>query len=966
MIRLHQTKQKYNKQFDIMSTNQQTNGRVLYITPGRVNSPVIEDIKDGEFMDTSIFGTQYKQMLSCLDTYVKYHNDVNDKKDSYSVDSPNNVFTFVGERGSGKTSCMSSVSKLLTTGGIHKLTNYKALSAAEFASIDIIDPSYFDKSHNIVAIMVAKLYKKFLEYDKSTDSNVCDRDYRNELIDAFAHAQRSLRCLLDDTNIQDEYASDDIENLSELSVAIDLKTDIHTLVLAFLNFVKKPKGYLVLSIDDIDLNVSEADTMAEQIRKYLVNPNIIILLAAKLDQLATVKNLHYAEKYDPLLSENRMDYSTIEEMTSQFLTKFAPHDQRVYMPTNDVYLNSEININGDTWHHDSVMQVVPEIIFNRTRYLFYNSKQTPSYIIPRNLRKMCQLVSMLWSMDSYHDADQNANKDAFRNYLFGPWIQDNLSRNDRKMVDRVLDGWKNEQLNRIALDVIKEKYTKWMEGKNNDSKSNIDKSDIQEEVKALTDDKLREFNLSVGDIMSLIDVLEVVYETHADKCFFFILKSIYSMALYEAYDILTDKQDKNEEDKNTINKEDDNQVLRYDPFEEEHIEDYHKLVGGRFYNYRMNPVLAKEKINESIFVSRSDRMISYNLLDREIKEAVTMWNDNIGEDGHVSDIHKDEIKTKVQLCEFFMLCCIRDINKRHSSNNLDYYDPSYRQSDSVYYNGDYTGKDWIFFDLGAFFFNVTRMEDCYNRYKEPGKRLCQLCQKDKDGISLYSYFLKNALEYRKDYDNPHAWQSWASIRNAEILSDLNQHLHAKCRINESGNQKHLGKFFRELANYQIKTYDRDKKGTKLNINFEFASVVADLMGNDSIIDSFEKIYSANVTVELKSAATPVVILPEDSSDCPQIDVDKLLRRRKADGNKKDSIRTYLNKNEGRGITEFKLMVEAALASYSDTLTREDVRNVGNSINLMLYSKYGTSKRNTEGTVSETGSEVAVGETSSES
>lgn len=949
-----------------MSTIQQTNGRVLYITPGKVNSPVIEDIRDVKFMDTSIFGTQYKQMLSCLDTYVKYHNDVNGTMDSYSVDTPNNVFSFVGERGSGKTSCMSSVSMLLTTGGIHKFTNYKALSAAEFASIDIIDPSYFDKSHNIVAIMVAKLYKKFQEYDKSTDSNVCDRDCRNELIDAFAHAQRSLRCLLDDTNIQDEYASDDIENLSELSVAIDLKTDIHRLVLAFLNFVKKPKGYLVLSIDDIDLNVSEADTMAEQIRKYLVNPNIIILLAAKLDQLATVKNLHYAEKYDPLLCKNRMDYSTIEEMTSQFLTKFAPHDQRVYMPTDDVYLNSGINVNGQIWFGDSVMQVVPELIFNRTRYLFYSSKRTPSYIIPRNLRKMCQLVSMLWSMDSYHDADQNANKDTFRNYLFGSWIQDNLSCDDRKMVDRVLDGWKNEQLNRIVLDIIKEKYSIWMEGKNNESKSNIDRSDILDEVKALTDDKLREFNLSVGDIMSLIDVLEVAYETHSNRCFFFILKTIYSMALYEAYDLLTDKQDKSEDDKNADNKEVDNQVLRYDPFEDEHIEDYHKLVGGRFFNYRINPVLAKEKITESIFVSRSDRMISYNLLDREITEAVTMWNENIGDDGHVSDIHKDEIKAKVQLCEFFMLCCIRDINKRHSSNNLDYYDPFYRQSDTVYYNGDYSGKDWIFFDLGAFFFNITRMDDCYNRYKESGKSLCQLCQKDKDDISLYSYFLKNALEYRKDYDNPHAWQSWASIRNAEILSDLNQHLHAKCRLSESGNQKHLGKFFRELANYQIKTYDRDKKGTKLNINFEFASIIAELMGKESIKESFEKIYTANVTAELKSAVTPIVALPKDSSDCPQIDVDRLLRRRKAEGNKKDSIRLYLNKNEGHGVTEFKLIVEAVLSSYSDTLTREEVRNVGNTINLMLYSKYGTSKGNAESIVSETESEGAAGETPSKS
>lgn len=57
-------------------------------------------------------------------------------------------------------------------------------------------------------------------------------------------------------------------------------------------------------------------------------------------------------------------------MTSQFLTKFAPHDQRVYMPTNEVFLNSGIEVNGERWYGDSVVQVVPELIFNRTRFLF--------------------------------------------------------------------------------------------------------------------------------------------------------------------------------------------------------------------------------------------------------------------------------------------------------------------------------------------------------------------------------------------------------------------------------------------------------------------------------------------------------------------------------------------------------------------------------------------------------------------
>jgi len=89
-----------------MLADQLTNGRILHITPGRVNLPVVEDIADNKFIESAIFGTQYKQMLSCLNIYVKYRPAYTDKRVAFVADSPNNVFTFVGERGSGKTSCM--------------------------------------------------------------------------------------------------------------------------------------------------------------------------------------------------------------------------------------------------------------------------------------------------------------------------------------------------------------------------------------------------------------------------------------------------------------------------------------------------------------------------------------------------------------------------------------------------------------------------------------------------------------------------------------------------------------------------------------------------------------------------------------------------------------------------------------------------------------------------------------------
>ena len=910
-----------------MTRINQTNDMVLQITPGKVNMPVIEKITDEAFMESAIFGTQYKQMLACLNSYVKHSSsERNDGKQKiFGLDSPNNVFTFVGERGSGKTSCMSSVANLLSSNRFSTFSAYPELAKKQFATIDIIDPSYFDENHNIVATMVAKLYKAYSELDKCNENSAYNRDYRNDLIDAFIHAQRSMRCLLERTD-GTEYESDDIENLSDLSMAIDLKEDICKLVQTYLKFIGKQDGYLVLCIDDIDLNISEADTMAEQIRKYLVNPNIIILLAVKLEQLVTIKNLHYAEHFDHLLKDGHMDFGTVEEMTGQFLSKFAPQDQRVYMPSSEVYFNSLIDVGDAKWTGHTVMQAVPELIFCRTKYLFYNSRHTPSLIIPRNLRKLCQLVSTLLAMGD----DTANNKSLFQNYLFGSWIQDNLTWDDRTRAHKLLEGWRNEQLNRIAIDVLHEKYGEWIANKQSEE-YNLEKDNLKEELKALFDERNREFNLSVGDVLSMIDILEISFESHSDKCFYFFLKSLYSIALYEAYNRVIF------ENYHNIGVIGDSlpQVLLYDPFEEQNINSYQKLVGGRYFNYRLRSVLAKETIPEAVkqYVSRTDRMISYARLNGLIETTVKDWQSYNDNNGAVTNENWNNLRNKIRLCEFFMLCCIRDINLRNrKGNSLDYYDSAFRQEDTVYYSGDYTGKERLYFDLGAFIFNVSRIRTCYKRYKDSGKNFLLLCEKDQECLSLYSRYRKLATQKNPNRDYNRSWLSWTCIRNAEVIMDLNQHLRSKCKEKDGDNLRSMKLFFKALSEYRIPVYNTDDNEQNSTINFEFASEIADLFENEAIRSLFNDIYTFDLPIQL-------------------IDIQSLLKGRQKERNKKITVYTYLMNEYSSSIKSIRQILDSIFSAYGENMTRAEIEQAGERINAMLKERDGNSTRNLEDSVS---------------
>ena len=155
------------------------NGRTIRIKSGVVNIPVVEHINTEKEFEASIFTEQYVQALDALNNLVAAQSASSKQSDNRvsPEESPNNIIAFVGERGSGKTSCMSSVAELLAPEKLHEIkSKYTAIEKHQFENIGIIDPSYFDQTHNIVAMVVARLYKTYRDFveHKHTESGCFD------------------------------------------------------------------------------------------------------------------------------------------------------------------------------------------------------------------------------------------------------------------------------------------------------------------------------------------------------------------------------------------------------------------------------------------------------------------------------------------------------------------------------------------------------------------------------------------------------------------------------------------------------------------------------------------------------------------------------------------------------------------------------------------------------------------------
>ena len=132
------------------------------------NRPLREDITFSS-IEKSPFKEQYLKSLSEIETYLATLGDEMVDKD---IDYTNNIFAFIGNRGSGKTSCMITIGGFLAKTKENRSEfkqDYPKLSDTNFYSLDLIDPSYFDSKHNILSLFLAKLYSAFQKVTKNNN-----------------------------------------------------------------------------------------------------------------------------------------------------------------------------------------------------------------------------------------------------------------------------------------------------------------------------------------------------------------------------------------------------------------------------------------------------------------------------------------------------------------------------------------------------------------------------------------------------------------------------------------------------------------------------------------------------------------------------------------------------------------------------------------------------------------------------
>lgn len=818
--------------------------------------PVIEEITTN-ILETSIFSKQYvKAIKEINDLYIE-ERLINSNNDCfYKTENHNNIFALIGDRGSGKTSCMLSIANLLNSPARRNvfddvIVSDNALNNKEFIPLEIIDPSFFDDKHNILAIIIAKMFARFEKKIKSEPfSN--DNNDKKELLELFTKVQKDFEVLF--FNNQSQTFLDNVENLVSLSCAVNLKEDLELLIQKWLAYFAKEKKVkevdciLLITIDDIDLNTRCADIMMEEIRKYLIQKNVLVLISFKFEQISMVKEQSLIKTYETLIKNNSSEmHETIKQMAETYLTKFIPLNNRIYMPDFSTNLKLPLLFdnedNKDTQNLLSADQRILTYIYNKTRYLFYNTAKRTNPIIPHNLRQVRQLIKLLWNCEEYDSQPEfndiktknsnEYNKELFKKYFYGDWCKRNLPSSYESFINQLNSINDAISINYYVIKELKKIYE--LNFRNITNK----------ELEYIFNPENQDYNISIGDVYAVIFLLEKSNSIEIQNLLF-ALKTFYSIKLYEFYDKRTEISADTSQSKSLVIK-----TLDY----LEKISDYEKLVGGSFINTRCITISA---INQRTKQSRVLRPINLAPLKKQINEYLK---------------YKGDIDEKIlNITEFFVLCTSRVNNRRHFDEadlNLQY-----RVDNEPYYNVSFGSKGSVVFDIGTFLFNVTRLEACYNRFSVNDKFFYDFAKK-KDGSLLKKF--EKALEKREEvfYRNYHGipdseelddetkeklhnelkgnlknrWLSFSSIRNYEILDDIINQLLLRQEDDAKSNPSdisRLSKIFETIGSYSKETYSLSEKSNRYYlITFSFAKEIANVLNNITSEgkDFFTSIYS---------------------------------------------------------------------------------------------------------------------------
>lgn len=317
-----------------------------------------------------------------------------------------NIITFIGSRGVGKTSAMLSFMEALkdycADDDNCSFYKFNVKGKILFTCLNCIDGSLMERGEDIFKTILAQMYQKFIDLEKGGDIHKgSDFDFRKrELMRQLEDVYRTV-CEIETMEKSRIIAGEAyISSLQSFSSSQKVRKDFVKLISNFTDLmrynrfggtVQSDNHYVVIAIDDIDLNIQNSFSMLEKIHRYCTVPNVIVLLTLDVQQILSIVTNHFYEvvpKVNKLLIAQEQ---YVHNLSMDYLEKVLPVNYRIYMPgvSKNVLIKKE---------KTTLKKAILGKLYRRTGICFDSQGLKQHFYVPTSMRELTGFYLMLESM----------------------------------------------------------------------------------------------------------------------------------------------------------------------------------------------------------------------------------------------------------------------------------------------------------------------------------------------------------------------------------------------------------------------------------------------------------------------------------------------------------------------------------------------------------------------------------------
>lgn len=548
---------------------------VLKVQRGEeLNLHRLDKISDKESIMRPSYEKAMRALMRIMRQTKRFHLENHDSSDAYALENllfgySGNIIAFAAPRGGGKTATMLSFSEILakgfSTNTLAPVVDNRFLNDMKceqeeqpdawmarccFLPLTPVAPAVLEGKQNILNVIWSRLYRYAERLLSEYRTDRIKEVQKNEIRRYLQNVLSGIKGIKEPGG----GSSGDLASMQDVCDGLSLSRHFHMLVQSILKLAVGDHNvsdrYLVIQLDDADSKMQRVHEVLEDVRKYLMIPNLVILMSVDQSCMSDVVLQDNLRCFPDLIriDESRLSQDLLK-ISNKYIDKLIPPTHMIQLPQ----LNQIVIQWGDMLrlqYEDQNKQLVYEwmnndnleletailmLIYRKTGILFVKQGHFLHNIVPRTLRGFGQFLSHLDSMPDIPELDFDnifsvkeyaeavlrqseiaaINQRRFEDYFKYRWLKVKITNlEDQDFLQKFADSVSANRI-RLAVKYLCKRYGESFE--NNTPQYFIDK---KIEIKRI---KERE------DLDQLMWEIDQIHRTERDFLLMFALRTMFTL-----------------------------------------------------------------------------------------------------------------------------------------------------------------------------------------------------------------------------------------------------------------------------------------------------------------------------------------------------------------------------------------------------------------------------------------------------